>query len=467
MTATGAPTTPAEQPALPPGGRPAWGAHARATAGIAERFRTATSTTPGRLRLWSVGAVAALVATALAGILAAAHLRSSTDRLRRNTGPVLVATQQLVASLAEADAAATAAFLAGRDEDREQRRLYEQALARAHHQIEDVSALLGEDAPTHVALKDISVDVTRYAGLVEAARASNRAGVAGSESYLVDALDLLATGVAADLDNVTTATQARLARDEQRRSRGTAAAVGLAAVAIAILVAAQAVVTRRTRRVLNPPLVAATALVLLAAAWLAVAERRSGGDLDRARRLGYESIALTARIQATGYRAKADETIALITGDAGRRASAERAALELIAAPVTPVLAGDARAGRPLAVSGLLAEAARAADSDRERAAVAEMLVRWQRYRDTVDAIRSAPAPAAARTLAVGPASSAFNGFNFSVESVLGDNRAQFLEGLDAAARRVRGLGAAVGLLPLLAAAAAVAGFQLRIKEYR
>ena len=60
-------------------------------------------------------------------------------------GPVLVATQQLVASLAEADAAASAAFLSGQNEDPEQRRLYEQALARAGQQVEEIAALAGDD----------------------------------------------------------------------------------------------------------------------------------------------------------------------------------------------------------------------------------------------------------------------------------------------------------------------------------
>ena len=36
---------------------------------------------------------------------------------------------------------------------------------------------------------------------------------------------------------------------------------------------------------------------------------------------GYESITLTSRIQADGLPAKANETVALITGDAAKRAA--------------------------------------------------------------------------------------------------------------------------------------------------
>lgn len=429
--------------------------------------RASASTTPGQYRLWSVGLAAAMVVVALAGTAAAANLERSTERIRDNTGPVLVATQALVASLAEADAAATAAFLSGRDEDPEQRRLYEQALARASEQLEGVAARIGEDPPTHAALTAVAVQVTRYAGLVEAARALNRAGAPGAEDYLVDALDLLATTVAQDTRALTSATQERFAQDERDRDTGVVLAVVLGVVALAALVAAQVAVTRRTHRLLNPPLVLATLVLATTVTWLALANIRSGGDLADARRGGYDSIVLSAQVQTSGFRAKSDETVALITGDQRRRASAQQEAEVLLAGPVTDEVVAAARSGEPLPAGGLMADAARLADSDRERAAVAELLVRWERYQQTVRLLRSAATPEAGRQIAVGPAASTFNGFNFSVESVLGDNRAQFLTGLDQAADRVTGLAAVTLFGPLAAALAAMWGFQLRIREYR
>jgi CHASE3 domain sensor protein len=431
------------------------------------RLRAVGATTPGRYRLWSAGTALTLLAIAVVGTLAGAGLRSGTDRIRNNSGPVLVATQQLVASLAEADAAASAAFLSGRQEDPEQRRLYEEALARANHQLEDVSSLIGDDEASHRSLKSLATQVTRYAGLVEAARASNRAGVAGGETYLVDALNLLGSTVANEAGQLTRATQERFGKDEDRRDAGVLVAVALGLVALGVLLAGQGVVTRLSRRLLNPPLVVATLALLLATGWLLTANLRSGNDLARARRNGFESIALTARIQTTGFRAKTDETVTLITGDPARRATAERAATELAAFRVTPEVVERARQGALDESGGLLSAAVARADSPRERAAAAELLVRWQRYADTVAELTSPADAARRRSLAVGPSSAAFNGFNFSVESVLGDNRAQFLGGLEDASRRLGGLTAVTLLVPLGAAAAAVLGFQLRINEYR
>ncbi|HEX6596075.1 MAG TPA: hypothetical protein VF045_04020 [Acidimicrobiales bacterium] len=435
--------------------------------GPVARLRALGGTTPGRYRLWSGAVGIALVALALVGTAAASGLQSATDDIRENSGPVLVATQQLVASLAEADAAASAAFLSGRQEDPEQRRLYEEALARANAQLEDVSSLIGDDEAAHQSLKSVSVQVTQYAGLVEAARASNRAGVPGGEAYLVQALDLLGSAVAGEVNALTRITQDRFGRDEDGRDAGVLVAAAVALIALVTLIAAQRSLTHHSRRLLNVPLVVATLAMAVAAGWLTIASLRSGGDLDDAREFGYESIALTARIQSTGFRAKADQTVALITNDSARRTSAERSAIELISGAVTPGDVEAARVGDPVSRSGLLADAAKRADSPRERAAVAEMLVRWQRYADTVGQLNAAPTPDARRAVAVGPGSSTFNGFNFSVESVLGDNRAQFLGGLQDADDRLRFLPALTLLLPLGAAAAALLGFQLRINEYR
>jgi CHASE3 domain sensor protein len=433
---------------------------------LTRRVRAAAETTPGRYRLWSAATALLLLVTALAGWAAAAGLRSGTDRIRNNAGPVLVATQQLVASLAEADAAATAAFLSGRQEDPESRRLYEQALARAGQQIEDVSALIGSDPATHASLKDLSVAVTRYAGLVEAGRATNQAGVAGADRYLVDALNLLATTVADDATRLTDSTQRRFERDENRRDTGVLPAVAVAAVALIVLVAAQLWVFRQSRRLVNLPMALGTILLIGGIGWLVAATLQSGNDIQRARADGYDSITLTSRIQTTAYRAKADETVALINNDQARRASASAAAKTLLGDRATPAAVDAVRAGRGAGVPGLLTDAAAVADSDTERAAVAEMLVRWQRYQDTSAQLRATTDPTQARAVAVGPASATFNGFNFSVESVLSDNRSQFLDGLASAARRVAQLTLVALFVPLIAALGALGGLQLRINEY-
>ena len=430
-------------------------------------IRQARATTPGRFRLWSLVLTALLVALSVLGALVASNVSGATGRIRENTGPALVATQLVTASLAEADAAATAAFLSGAQEDPEQRRLYEQALARAFQYTEEVSARIGADPGAHRSLQELSVLMSRYAGLVEAGRASNRAGVAGAATYLLEAVDLLATEVTTKASSLIAASEARLERDESTRAGGVALARTAGIAVLLLLLVAQVSLLRRTRRIINPGLALATVLLLVAVAWTATVMSRSEARFERGRRDGYESIALTAQVASTAYKARADETVALIGNDRSRQARADSAASLLIAGPVTPAMVASVRAGDDPAGTGLFDQVVRGADTARERAAAAELLVRWQRYRDTVASLRSAASPEQARTLAVGPASSTFNGFNFTLESVLGDNRTQFLDALDGSAGALRGLTAITLALPLLAALGVLFGYQTRINEYR
>ena len=421
-------------------------------------------TTPRRYRAFSFGLAGLLVLLMAAGSAAAVNARNATGRLRDNTGPVLVATQSLVASLAEADAAATAAFLSGPQEDRDQRNLYEDALARATRHVEQIAARIGDDPTAHARLGDLTVSLTRYAGLVEAARALNRNGVAGASDTLVAAVDLLSRTIAGEVEDLTSIGQERFDAASADRSDGVPPAAVAAAVALLALLGAQADLSRRSRRLLNLPLLLASAAVVAILASVLTADVRAGDDLAAGRADSYDSIALTARIQAQGSAAKSAETLALIT-DPAKRQQADAAAARLAAGRLTPAALADARGGRPSG-DGLLADTVRAADSARERAAASELLVWWDRYRAAVEVVRGA-GDDAARRLAVGELSSTFKGFNITVESVLGDNRTQFAAALERADDRYDRPGLVVLLGGVLAIALVLAGYQLRISEYR
>ena len=416
----------------------------------------------------SLVALGAIVLTALASVVAAQSLTTSSNRAERSTGPALVATQDVFASIAEADAASAAVFLSGANGDREQRRLYELALERSTAQLEEVSRLVGDDEIAHDALKSICIGLTRYAGLVEAARLGNTEGrrapptVCARQSRSCKTASFLKWRRSrAARKNVSTTTA-----NGGKTSTIIALVAGL--ITLAILVVCQIFLSRRTKRLLNLPLVAATGVVLVAVLWLLTAWARQQDDLDLARTGGYDSIALTAEIQTSAFRYKTLESLSLVsTGDAAEQgALAQRlSAINLADAEVISA----ARRGEATG-DGLLLEANRTADSTREQAATAEMLTRWARYLETSQDIQlaiDAREGAAAIELAVGPGNADFNGFNTSVESVLSDNRTQFTSGLADARNRLNLLRAAMVALPALAAALALWGFQLRIREYR
>ena len=441
----------------PTGSSPA-AAHARPRRRLLQSLRAALRTTAGRYRLWSLAAAVALVAAAVVAALAANSLRTATRRAAANSGPVLVATQQLVSSLAEADAAGTAAFLSGADEDPEQRRLYEQALARSNQQLEQIAALVGDDPEVHATIQRVGVQVTRYAGLVEAARVTNKAGGADAGDLLTSAVRLVDSIVTGDVAGLTAATQDRLADDASGGGSGVALAVLVLLGGLALLAGGQLAITRGSRRILNIPLVVASVLVLAALITLVRADRDADSAQRRASTEGFDSVALSVRLATAGFGTKASETLALISGSAAERTSAREKAAEVSAGAVTQADVDAIRRGEPSGLSGLLAEAADAADSPRERAAVAEAALRWQRYRDAVG-------PSSAEAIAQSGA--AFNGFNFSVESLLGQNRAQFLDGLDEASDTTKGVPVTLLVLLGVGVLAMFWGFQLRIDDYR
>lgn len=423
--------------------------------------------TPALYRLASIVCVIALAISALVGFLAARSLTDATDRARNNTGPVLVATQDVFASIAEADAASAAVFLSGTDEDREQRRLYEVALERATAQLEEVSRLVGDDDADHDIIKAIAADLTVYAGQVEAARLANVEGIDGATDLLTGAIATVQDGVVPQVQQITAVAQERLDDDVRSGRLLTVIALLVLVIGGAVLVAAQVWLSRRTNRLLNLPLVGATVLVAVAVLWLLVGWVRQQADLSTAQDDGYDSIALTADIQTTAFRYKTLEGLGVLAvGDATEQ---DQLAAVLAADDIDDSAVDAAREGSADR-SGLLFDAARAADSVRERAAAAEMLTRWQRYLDTSrdirDAVDSGDRDTAVAT-AVGPGNADFNGFNTSVESVLSDNRTQFADGLANADDRLRLLVPGMILLPLLAGLLALWGWQIRITEYR
>jgi CHASE3 domain sensor protein len=437
---------------------------------VPRRARYLSSSTPARYRSASVLAALVLFAMLLAAATTAAALDNRASRVHDRSGPVLVATQQLYSSLAEADAAAAAVQLSGRTEDREQRRFYEQALERSTQQLERVAALIGDDTDAHAAVQDIAAQLTRYGGLVEQARAENRLGAATANATLSSALALMRSGIGADVSRLTALTETRFDDDAARGTTRLVVTGVIVVATLAGLLALQRFMTRRSRRLVNLPSAVATLLVIGLGVWLVGAEWREHGDLTDARDKGYDAIVLSSQIQGTAYRAKADESLTLLGAAGSSFADFDTSANALASVPITDSVVEAVRNGAVPSSAGLLFDAARLADSPRERAAAAETLVRWQRYRDANTAIRSAATKgdtAGAAALATTEGNRAFNGVNLSVESLLQDNTEQFSRGLASAQDRLRGLPIATIVVPLIALVLLLWGVQLRIREYR
>lgn len=404
--------------------------------------------TPDQLRALAVVTLLAIVAAGIATWIFADRLADDTERVANSTGEVLVVNQQVEASFAEAHAAAVSVHLAGPAGDREQRRLYESAIERAASGLEQVAAVVGDDPASHQDLSQVSALTTRYVGFVESARAQALAGDPAGDGVLDQATDITREQISPRLALVTQ----RFQRELTEQTSGSSFAIGFVvfAVVAVLLALGQFWLFGRFRRIINPPLVLATAVVvgwLLYSGWAFFSQQSA---MNTANDDAYASIAVSAQIQDLAFEHRAQEN--------------------------TRVLAGDPDAGTQVAIEaltradGLFDQAAALADSDRERAAVEAVRTRWNRYLplsfDVTTALRSGD-DALAEQITSGPANDAFNGFNAAAEALLLDNREQFFAEVDYAVETVRWLRLLVIAATVAAAVLAWWGYSIRLQEYR
>lgn len=412
---------------------------------------------PGRLRTIAIVTVIAILAAGVIGFLAAGQVIANTDEISTATGPLLIETQEMFGSLAEADAAATAAHLSSGQQssdgaragtDRQQRALYEEALARASSSLAAVASLSADDPISRERTLSIGETLTRYAGQIEASRVMNEQGIDGADDQLRSAIGLLQNDISADVAEVTTRAQDRLL--DQIKSSWFWPSMIAYALAVIVLILVMVYLAMRFRRIINPPLLLAMLIIAGVALWFGNAYFSQQAALENAREGGYESIKLTSEIQREAFRYKAAESLSLIEGNV----QAQDQSAQMI-------FADDG--------SGLIGEVFAAADSAREEAAATELGLRWDRYQATsrdIVAVSSSD-PAAATTLASTVGNDQFNGFNTAVSSVLFDNELQFDQEVAAAGDALRWLRWVVIGGAVLAALLAWWGLTLRIREYR
>ena len=439
-------------------------ARARPPARAAEQTVSAwsTATSPGWYRVWaaiSVALIATFASLAATGSLLA---RGASATIESNTAPSLIAVQDLFASVAEANAAATVVFLSGTsgEEDRGRRNLYLDAVGRSAEQTAQVAGLIGDDERSHEALAGIASSLTFYSGGIEASRLANQQGLDGADDQLRDALNLAQTGISDSVATVTERSQDRLDR-QTGSGRIVLAAAGVAGVgAVVALAKLQSGAFRRSNRVLSVPLVLATGLVVATLVGVGSGLVTRSAALRNARAGGYDSIAATSRLQSSVLELQSDLGLRLLAGTDADDGTGAGDRTE----------AGDSTDGLLAAIDDDVAAIDAGADSERERAVAAELAIRWDRYRAAAESIVSladtGDTTGAAAELR-GAGLSTFNGVNTTIESVLSDNRSQFSSGVAEAAAADRYLPIYSVALPVLAALAAVYGVLRRLGDYR
>ncbi|WP_344330850.1 hypothetical protein, partial [Kitasatospora putterlickiae] len=250
------------------------------------RLGRATRTAPGRLRL--AGALLAALTLAFAA-LTAVQLNSraaAAERVVGSSQPLSQAAADINRSLADADATAASGFLLAGAEPRAVRDRYEQDLRTASQLISEAAARTTSSSGLQELLSALNQKVPVYAGLVETARANNRQGYPLGGAYLRYASEQMRTELLPAAARLSAAQDEALA-DDLADARATPwAGYALGAVVLLALAWVQLALFRRTNRVFNIGLLAASASVLAAVLWLTVSATAADSALGRGEREG-------------------------------------------------------------------------------------------------------------------------------------------------------------------------------------
>ncbi|ABW14304.1 putative secreted protein [Parafrankia sp. EAN1pec] len=431
---------------------------AASVAAAAGTIRRRSRTPPGFLRLLSAGLVGVLMVTLSVCLLSTLSRQHAVDALARDSGASFVAAQQLHAELSVADATVARAFLAGGVEPPAQRTAYQESIASASGRIVDLALAGGPREPLSVLAAQLPV----YTGLIERARANNRIGNVVGGAYLRQASELMQTRILPAVDRLA-------AEDALDIDRGYAQAtrwyqpvlVGVAgAAALAALVALQIRLFRRTHRMFNLRLVAATVLVVIATGLTLLAFGVSRARLVDSRNDAFRPMTVVAQVRVLALRAWGDESLSLIARGNGDDLDAD-------ARRVTERLGYDP-AGRPAGAGGL----ATAAALDGPDAPGRDVLVPdWERYQDTAvrvrDLVRDVGGFQEAVRVALDEGTSTFTRFDGDAETAFTASRERFAAGLSSAAGTYDGVAAGTGTALGLAMLLTLAGVQSRINDYR
>ncbi|RKT55037.1 hypothetical protein [Saccharothrix australiensis] len=420
----------------------------RGNRGALRRAAGLARSTPGRLTLLALLLVAAALLAGAVTTGAVQRRSAALAALADRDEPLAFAAQEVYRAMADADATAAGAFLSGGVDSAGLRGRYEADVAQAAAALSTATGALTRSPALADALSTLSGQLPVYTGLVETARAHNRQGHPVGAAYLREASNLMRTRMlpaAGELYRVQTGDVVR-DLDDARSPPWLEVPAGV--LLLAALVLAQRYLTRRTNRVFNVGLVAASAACAVSLLWVLVASSIAVSNASTGKDHAVV-VDVLARARIATLTARGDETLTLVARGGGR--AYEERYVEVV---------GELR--------GLLDRAGPARPAV---AAARGHLDRWQEAHGRVRAADGAGDHTAAVAVALGSdaggAASAFDGLDSALLDALERARAEFTDEIAGARGAVAGVVPVVVLSAVLTAVASTAGLWQRLKEYR
>ena len=310
------PTAPLPIPAFPrvPSTRPT-------TGGMATRGRTGISdggwTTPRVLQALLLASLLGAALLFIAGFAAHNALKQDVQSVGRDSVPSILAAQQVRTSLVDMDASAANDLLAGPGGSRTARDSYDAERSLIGRQVVIAAQNITYGNLERIPIETLQDGMTYYTGLIAQAQQQIRDGNGDNAratymqatNYLHNTLVPAATR----LDAVNTAYLNRAYADVRTTSAQSTALVMLAGLLLlGALVGAQLFLSRRTRRTLNLPLLAATVVLIAFLANVLGLVSTVQSDLKDAKANAFDSVAALANTRELINDANGSQTLSLL-----------------------------------------------------------------------------------------------------------------------------------------------------------
>ncbi|MET9854016.1 hypothetical protein ABZY57_13820 [Streptomyces sp. NPDC006450] len=429
-----------------------------------ERLRAAATTEPGRLRIVGAALAALVLLFGAVAVWEISGRVTAADDVVGRSQPLSADAASIYRSLADADTASSSGFLAGGQEPREVRSRYEKDIAHASRLLVNAAAstTAGEDSRKQITL--LSEQLPRYAGLIEQARATNKQGLPLGGAYLRYANEQMSTQLLPAAQRLYEAETGRLYTDYDEARALPLASLGAGLLALAALVWAQRRNYRRTNRVFNHGLVAATTAALVLLLWLVAGHTVARSGLSEARTDGQESLKVLNDARIASLQARANENLTLVSRGA--------------------VLAEDKKSDKydvdfsddMKDLDAGLATAAKLADDPAGRAPVSRAVEGVKRWKELHTAARQTDLKgdyqgAVGQVIGDGdhkePTGSAFDTVDASLEAAVAHEQREFTRAARDGLGALDGLLTGTAALAVVGAVAALLGIGRRLSEYR
>ncbi|MEU1216858.1 hypothetical protein ABZ424_31590 [Streptomyces sp. NPDC005790] len=426
-----------------------------------ERLRAAATTEPGRLRI--IGAALALLVVVFGGVtfLEVSGRASSADDVVTRSQPLSAGAAGIYRSLADADTMAASGFLAGAQEPEDVHDRYEADIKEASRLLVEAAASTDATTSSHQEIVTLGELLPEYTGLVERARANNRQGLPLGGAYLRYANQKMTNDILPAAERLYAAETGRLGTDSADARQWPFLSLAAGIVALAALVWTQRRDYRRTNRVFNHGLLAATAAAAVVLLWLAVGHTVARTELRSAMVHGQESLDVLNKARINSLKARANENLTLVARGAvltpdGTRDKYETdysTGMKALGAQLESAekLAGDLTARKPVedAINS-----------------VSEWQDRHEQARETDD--RGEYDSALSQIIA--PENStgeSFEQVDDALERALAREQDEFDTAAEGGRGALGGLPVGAAVLAVLGAVAAIAGVNRRLSEYR